>query len=85
MLSSADGRNMSDFLYTDEMCGCVATFKNQQESDWLGRPGSVSCNHLDQLVDEMNLSLNIRSTHPPDFATLNWPTFDHLIWPTPGN
>ena len=20
-----------------------------------------------------------------DFATLNWPTFDHLIWPTPGN
>ena len=20
-----------------------------------------------------------------DFATLNWPTFDHLIWPTPGS
>ena len=44
--------------------GCVATFKKQQESDWLGRPGSVSCSHLEQLVDELNLSLNIRTAHP---------------------
>ena len=49
--------------------GCVATFKNQQESDWLGRPGSVSCNHLEQLVDGLNLSPNIRTAHPliPEF------------------
>ena len=44
--------------------GCVATFKKQQESDWLGRPGSVSCSHLEQLVDELNLSLNIRTAYP---------------------
>ena len=45
--------------------GCVAIFKNQQESDWLGRPGSVSCGHLEQLVDELNLLPNIRTAHPP--------------------
>ena len=45
--------------------GCVATFKNQHESDGSGRPGSVSCSHPEQLVDELNLSLNIRTTHPP--------------------
>ena len=45
--------------------GCVATFKNQQESDWLGRSGSVSCSHLEQLVDELNLLPNIRTAHPP--------------------
>ena len=44
---------------------CVATFKNQQESDWLGRPDSVSCNHLEQLVDELNLLPNIRTVHSP--------------------
>ena len=45
--------------------GCVATFKNQQESDWLGRPGSVLCSHFEQLVDELNLLPNIRTAHPP--------------------
>ena len=45
--------------------GCVATFNNQQESDWLGRPGSLSCGHLEQLVDELNLLPNIRTAHPP--------------------
>ena len=45
--------------------GCVATFKNQQESDWLGRPDSVSCSHFEQLVDELNLLPNIRTAHPP--------------------
>ena len=38
--------------------GCVETFIKQQEGDWLGRAGSVSCNHLEQLVDELNLSPN---------------------------
>ena len=42
------------------MGGCVATFKNQKESDWLGRPGSVSCSHPEQLVDELNLLPNSR-------------------------
>ena len=41
------------------LSGFVATFKNQQESDWLGRPGSVSCSHFEQLVDELNLVPNI--------------------------
>ena len=50
-----------------EAAGCVATFKKQQESDGLGRPGSVSCNHLEQLVDALNLSPNIRTAHPPRF------------------
>ena len=45
--------------------GCVATFKNQQKNDWVGRPGSVSCSHLEQLVDELNLLPNIRTAHPP--------------------
>ena len=45
--------------------GCVATFKNQQESDGSGRPGSVSCSHREQLVDELNLLPNIRTAHPP--------------------
>ena len=29
------------------------------------RPGSVSCSHLEQLVDELNLSPDIRTAHPP--------------------
>ena len=45
--------------------GCVATFKKQQVSDWSGRSGSVSCTHLEQLVDELNLSPNIRTARPP--------------------
>ena len=45
--------------------GCVATFKKRQESDWSGRPRSVSCSHLEQLVDELNLSPNIQTAHPP--------------------
>ena len=47
------------------LTGCVATFKNQQESNWLDRPVSVSCNHPEQLVDEVNLLPNIRTVHPP--------------------
>ena len=53
--------------------GCVETFKKQQENDWLGRPGSVSCNHLEQLVDELNLSPNLRTAHP-----LRLPLPDHV-------
>ena len=45
--------------------GCVATFKKRQERDWSSRPGSVSCRHLEQLVDGLNLSPNIRTAHPP--------------------
>ena len=53
------------FMGLKQMRGCVATFKNQQESDWLGRPGSVLCSHFEQLVDELNLLPNIRTAHPP--------------------
>ena len=45
--------------------GCVATFKKQQAGDWLDRSDSVSCGHLEQLVDELNLLPNIRTAHPP--------------------
>ena len=45
--------------------GCVATFKNQQKNDWVGRPSSVSCSHLEQLVAELNLLPDIRAAHPP--------------------
>ena len=45
--------------------GCVATFQKRQESDWSSWPGSVSCRHLEQVVDELNLSPNIRTAHPP--------------------
>ena len=44
-----------------------------QESAGLGRPGSVSCNHPDELVDELNLLLNIRTAHP-----LRLPLPDHV-------
>ena len=49
----------------DSFSGCVAIFKNQQESDGLGRPGSVSCSHPEQRVDALNLLPNIRTAHPP--------------------
>ena len=51
--------------YLKAQIGCVATFKKRQESDWSGRPGAVSCRHPEQLVDELNLSPNIRTAHPP--------------------
>ena len=51
--------------------GCVAIFKKRQESDWSGRPGAVSCSHPEQLVDELNLSPNIRTAHPPRLPLLN--------------
>ena len=44
--------------------GCLATFKKQQESDCLDRPNSISCSHLEQLVDALNLLPNIRTAHP---------------------
>ena len=47
------------------LAGCVATFKKRQESDGSGRAGAVSCNHPEQLVDELNLSPTIRTAHPP--------------------
>ena len=50
---------------TSGAVGCVATFKKKQESDGSGRPSAVSCSHLEQLVDELNLSQNIRTSHPP--------------------
>ena len=49
--------------------GCVATFNNQQESDWSGRPGSVSCSHPKQLVDELNLLPNIRTGRLPSSSS----------------
>ena len=48
--------------------GCVATFKKKQDSDGSGRPGAGSCSHLEQLVDQRNLSPNIRTVHPPRVA-----------------
>ena len=40
--------------------GCVAIFKKRPENDGSSRPGSVSCSHPEQLVDELNLLPNIR-------------------------
>ena len=48
--------------------GSVATFQKRQESDWSSRLGSVSCRHLEQVVDELNLSPHIRTAHPPRLA-----------------
>ena len=40
-------------------------FQKRQERDWSSRPDSVSCRHLGQPVDELNLSPNVRTAHPP--------------------
>ena len=48
----------------NQINGCVATFQKRQESDWSSRPGSVSCRHLEQPVEELNLSPNVRTAHP---------------------
>ncbi len=53
------------YLHQNPPKGCVATFNNQQESEWLGRRVAVSCSHLEQRVDALNLSPNIRTAHPP--------------------
>ena len=45
--------------------GCVATFKKRPENSWSSRPGSVSCSHFEQLVDELNLLPNIRTVQAP--------------------
>ncbi len=46
--------------------GCGATFKKRQESDWLDRPGSVSCSHLEQLITATSLTfLPAPPTKPP--------------------
>ena len=52
-------------LRISNISGCVATFKKRPESDGSSRPGSVSCSHLEQLVDELNLLPDIRTVHPP--------------------
>ena len=52
-------------LSTNTGTGCVATFQKRQESDGSSWPGSVSCRHLEQVIDELNLSPHIRTTHPP--------------------
>ena len=54
--------------YLPKLPGCVATFKKRQESKGSGRPGSISCSHLEQLVDELNLLPNIQTAHPPRVA-----------------
>ena len=48
-------------------------FKKRQESDWSSRPSSVSCRHLEQPVDELNLSPNVRIAH-----LLRLPLPDHV-------
>ena len=45
--------------------GCVATFTKRPENSWSSRPGSVSCSHVEQLVDELNLLPNIRTVQAP--------------------
>ena len=45
--------------------GCVATFKKRPENACSSRPGFISCNQLEQLVDELNLLPNIRTGQPP--------------------
>ena len=39
--------------------------KSGQSNDGVSRPGFISCSHLEQLVDELNLLPNIRTVHPP--------------------
>ena len=59
-----------------KMEGCVATFKKRRESDGLGRPSSVSCNHLERLIDELNLTPNLRTatpTSPVPSGSCAWP------------
>ena len=56
----------------------VAIFSRSRMSAWSGRPSSLSCNHLKQLVDELNLSPNIRTAHP-----LGLPLPDHSQWLLP--
>ena len=63
LVSTAD--LFDETMGTETFEGCVATFKKRQESDWLDRPGCVSCSDLEQLVDELNLLPNIRTAHPP--------------------
>ena len=53
------------FANASSAIGCVATFKKRQERVWSSRPGFVSCRHFEQLVDELNLSPNVRTAHPP--------------------
>ena len=52
MLGIRNGRQAQ----LDNTDGYVATFKKRRESDWSSRPGSVSCRHFEQLVEELNLS-----------------------------
>ena len=52
-------------MLTKMLAGCVATFQKRHERDWPSRPGSVSSRHLEQVLDELNLSPNIRTAHPP--------------------
>ena len=58
--------------------GYVATFRKEQESAWSGRPTFFSCNHFKKLVDELNLSPNIRTAHP-----LRLPLPNHSQWLLP--
>ena len=62
-----------DVMWGTDMTGCVATFQERQERDWSSWPGSVSCHHLEQVVDELNLSPHIRTAHPPRL-----PLLDHV-------
>ena len=57
--------SIGDKKHVIKIVGCVATFQKRQESDWSSRPGSVSCRHLEQVVDELNLLPHIRTAHPP--------------------
>ena len=65
ILSSLTGLSRHTRCCMKTFYGCVATFQQRQESDWSSRPGSVSCRHLEQVVDELNLSPHIRTAHPP--------------------
>ena len=45
--------------------GCVATFKKRHARDWSSRTGFVSCRHVEQRLDALNLLPNLRTAPPP--------------------
>ena len=53
--------------------GCVATFKKRQEIDGSGRAGAVSCNHPEQLVDELNRCFRHQLLLPRPYLVLTKP------------
>ena len=63
--------------------GCVATFENQHDIDFLGLTWyfrSVLCSHFEQLVDYRDLLSKIRTGDPPRLTlTGSCRTLPHIL------